>query len=50
VQVAFPFGTRPSLVGELNVKVRVSTVVPGGCFTVIVAQGIPITPIIPPAA
>jgi hypothetical protein len=49
VQVAFPFGTRPSLVGELNVELTVSTVVPGGCSTVILAQGIPLTPILPPA-
>jgi hypothetical protein len=50
VQVAFPFGTRLSLVGELNLQPTVSTVLPGGCSTVIVAQVIPITPILPPAA
>jgi hypothetical protein len=37
VQDTFPLGTRPSVVGELKVQLTVSTTVPGGCSTVIVA-------------
>jgi len=38
VQVTLPPGTGPLAVGELNVQLTVSTSVPGGCSTVMVAE------------
>jgi hypothetical protein len=38
VQLTLPAGTGPLAVGELNVHETVSTSVPGGCSTVMVAE------------